>query len=259
MKKPILALATLLILALPAVVLAQTYYTNSYGVWGYVTTSGAVTITQFQGYGSVSTGSNDNVIIPGSINGLPVTGIAAGAFIDDYNYLGSVTIPNSVTSIGQGAFQECTYMTNVLVGTGVTNIGNNAFLGDNSSLKGIYFLGNAPSYGSSIFGGTNPTVYYLPSATGWSNYACTFAGKFPPYRAVEPAAAQPLGVATYSNQPVLFFATPAAFPASLGTNYVLQMRTNLASSNWVTVTSNGVALISIQITNAPSNAFFRLQ
>lgn len=62
------------------------------------------------------------------------------------------------------------------------------------------------------------------------------------------------GIAVYSNQPVLFFPLPPV----TGTNYVLQMTTNLASGNWVTV-SNGVPLIGVQITNAPSPAFFRLQ
>jgi hypothetical protein len=36
------------------------------------------------------------------------------------------------------------------------------------------------------------------------------------------------------------------------------MTTNLASGNWVTLT-NCVPLISLQVTNAPSHAFFRLQ
>jgi hypothetical protein len=51
---------------------------------------------------------------------------------------------------------------------------------------------------------------------------------------------------------------PASFPTSIGTNYVLQMSTNLAVGNWVTVT-NGLPFIGVQISNAPSPAFFRLQ
>jgi hypothetical protein len=42
-----------------------------------------------------------------------------------------------------------------------------------------------------------------------------------------------------------------------GTNYLLQMSTNLASGNWVTV-SNGIPISGLIITNPPANAFFRL-
>lgn len=71
---------------------------------------------------------------------------------------------------------------------------------------------------------------------------------------VQIQAAQPpaLGICTYSNSPVVFF------PTIPGTNFVLQMSTNLASTNWVTVT-NGVPFSGVEITNAPSPAFFRLQ
>jgi hypothetical protein len=49
-------------------------------------------------------------------------------------------------------------------------------------------------------------------------------------------------------------------PASaiIGTNYALQMSTNLTAGNWVTVT-NSVSFICVQITNAPGSAFFQLQ
>ena len=60
-----------------------------------------------------------------------------------------------------------------------------------------------------------------------------------------------LGISIYGNQSVVFF------PTSTGTNFVLQMTTNLASGNWATVT-NGIPFSGLQITNAPSPAFFRL-
>ena len=61
-----------------------------------------------------------------------------------------------------------------------------------------------------------------------------------------------VGITTYSNVPVVFFPTAAS------TNYTLQMSTNLATGPWVTVT-NGVPFTAVQITNAASPAFFRLQ
>lgn len=60
-----------------------------------------------------------------------------------------------------------------------------------------------------------------------------------------------LGIGIYSNSPVVYF------PTSPGTNYVLQMTTNLVTGPWVAVT-NGVPFTGVEITNAPSPSFFRL-
>ncbi len=59
-----------------------------------------------------------------------------------------------------------------------------------------------------------------------------------------------LGISTYSNQPVVLF------PAN-GWNYSVQMTTNLASGNWVTLT-NGIPFSAVQFTNVPNTALFRL-
>ena len=138
--------------------------------------------------------------------------------------LTSVTIPNSVTSIGDHAFYSC------------------------SSLTNIFFEGNAPTptNDTSVFEyDPNATAYYLQGAKGWG---ATFDG-IPTSAILPPPPA--LGISTYGSQPAVFF------PAATGTNFVLQMSTNLASSNWMTV-SNGVPISGLIITNPPSNAFFRL-
>jgi BspA type Leucine rich repeat region (6 copies) len=243
----------LLLCLMPTATQAQSYYTNSFGVFSYTTTNGAVTITHFQGAGDIFTGSNVNVTIPSSINNLPVTAIGQSAFTGDYMNLGSIIIPGSVTSIGEDAFTSCTYLTNALIGGGVTNIGAYAFQ-DDRAMTNIYFLGNAPAatnnqvFASDIY----TTVYYLPFNSGWSN---TYIGQ--PTAAWNPQLPA-LGVSTYTKQPVLFYALPAAFPASIGTNFVLQMTTNLASSNWVTIT-DAIPIVCVQITNPLNPAYFRLQ
>ena len=64
-----------------------------------------------------------NTVIPNS-----VTSIGDGAF-SFCSGLTSITIPNSVTSIGEAAFQYCTGLTSVTIGNSVTNIGDYAFFG----------------------------------------------------------------------------------------------------------------------------------
>jgi hypothetical protein len=135
------------------------------GGWNYV--SDRVNVTLITGY----TGSNQAVVVPSLINGLSVTGIGPYALLTNSS-LTNVTIPNSVTRIGYEAFYNCSSLTNATIGKGVTSIGNSAFSGC-TSLTVVYFTGNAPANGSTLFDAHNAAVYYLSNTTGWSN---TFDG-----------------------------------------------------------------------------------
>ena len=84
--------------------------------------------------------------------------------------LTSVTIPNSVTSIGTMAFYNCTKLTSITIPDSVTRIGVAAFSGC-TKLTAAYFLGNAPKMGTYGFESCAPgfTVHYVSGTTGWSN------------------------------------------------------------------------------------------
>ena len=247
----------------------------------FITNSGAITIT---GYGS---GGGSSVVIPSSTNGFPVTAIQINAFrgtsisnvlipdsVTDMgsaafygcpltnvtlgNHLSAIPdgafglcrslktliIPDSVTNIGTYAFQE-DGLTSVVIGSGVTTIGSSAF--SYCSLSGVYFTGNSPTPTNdySVFSG-NPQAkaYYRYGRTGWGD---VFDGIPTVFSGFPPA----VNISTYSNQPAIFF------PTSNGTNFVLQMTTNLNSTNWITVT-NGFPISGFVVTNPPPNAFFRL-
>ncbi|KAB2653639.1 MAG: leucine-rich repeat domain-containing protein, partial [Verrucomicrobia bacterium] len=92
-----------------------------------------------------------DLIIPSTINGLPVTSIGDSAFYGSYE-LTSITIPNSITSIGEAAFYGCSGLTSITIPSGVTFIGSEAFMWCDG-LTGVYFLGNAPAKGYGVFGG----------------------------------------------------------------------------------------------------------
>lgn len=66
-------------------------------------------------------GGGEHLEIPAQLDGRPVTAIADYAFYEDT--FASVTIPDSVTRIGDGAFNECDRLTAVTVPDSVTALG----------------------------------------------------------------------------------------------------------------------------------------
>jgi hypothetical protein len=79
---------------------------------------------------------------------------------------GTYSVPESVASIGDFAFDGSSGLTSIIIPGSVTRIGQEAFVGC-SSLMGIYFQGNAPALDSSSFAGDGATTYYIAGTTGW--------------------------------------------------------------------------------------------
>ena len=77
------------------------------GPFACMVTNGVITVAKYTGPGGV-------VIIPGTLNGLPVTSIGNYAFHRCANLV-SVTIPASVTSIGGTSFEACSGLTSIIV------------------------------------------------------------------------------------------------------------------------------------------------
>ena len=83
-------------------------------------------------------------IIPDS-----VTSIGNGAF-SGCSFLSSIVIPDSVTSIGDGAFSGCSSLSSIVIPKSVTSIGDSAFFGC-SSLSNIVIPNSVTSIGDSAF------------------------------------------------------------------------------------------------------------
>ena len=118
MKTSLSPIFALLLWVVPAAHAQFTYRTNN----------GTITIT---GY----TGTNLDVVIPSTIDGLPVTSVGTAAF--QHLLISSVTIPSSVNSIGEYAFYQCIHLTSLTIPNGVISIGAAAFSGPIYSQDGF--------------------------------------------------------------------------------------------------------------------------
>ena len=139
--------------------LATAYYLPVPGTTGWGATYGGLPTALWEPFTSTTnsdntatitgyTGSGGTVTVPSTINGVPVTSIGTNAFASNVFVsalqITNVLIPNTVTNLGDGAFQMC------------------------SNLVGVYFQGNAPSLGANVFtGDAMATAYCLPATTGW--------------------------------------------------------------------------------------------
>ena len=86
----------------------------------YTTFAGAVSITGYSGLGGA-------LVIPNTINGLPVVAIGDFAFADVD--LAGITIPATVTNIGRNAFANCAGLTGLTLPSGLAAIEQFAFTG----------------------------------------------------------------------------------------------------------------------------------
>jgi alpha-tubulin suppressor-like RCC1 family protein len=183
-------------------------------------------------YGQLGDGTYNNTNLPEQIVASGVTAIAAGEmhslFLKSDGSLWA-TGRNTEGQLGDGSFNN-TNQPEEIVGSNVTAIAageyHSLFLKSDGGLWAMGFN----EYGGLGDGTDNPFVNQPEQIVAGS----------PPV----------LVITTVSNMPLLVW-------SGLAATHVLQMTTNLASGNWVTVT-NGIPFSGLQITNAPGTAFFRL-
>jgi len=134
------------------IVLSSSVFAAQYGDYVYSVSNGTVAITDYIGAGG-------DVVIPSTINGMPVVAIwyyidyfeggYYGAF-EDCTRVTSVTIPSSVTRIGQKAFFNCSGLTSVTIPNSVTSIENYAFY-NCTSLTSVTIPASVTSIGGDAF------------------------------------------------------------------------------------------------------------
>jgi hypothetical protein len=120
MKNAYTAILALLLVSAPAAAYAQYAYTTN--------ADNTLTITGYTGVGGALT-------IPTNIDGQTVSCIGDGAFTLSLrsDTITSITMPDGITSIGNGAFEENdlmianTSLTNITIPVTVTNMGNSVF------------------------------------------------------------------------------------------------------------------------------------
>jgi hypothetical protein len=116
----------------------------------FTTNNGTITITGYSG-------TDNDVMIPGTIYGYPVITIGNSAFFNSTltnvtlpetvtkidvqaftgSHLSSIITPDSVITIGQSAFLNCSSLASITIGTNMTTVGGDAF-GNCPSLTNIF-------------------------------------------------------------------------------------------------------------------------
>ena len=149
MKKLLLLLLTLLLLPIAVSAQEEEEEVEIDGIYYLIDTDNwqAIVISHPDKY-------SGDIDIPSTVkhgDNIPVVGISASAFEECID-LESVTIPNSVTSIGDNAFRGCSSLTSITIPSSVTSIGIGAFFYC-SSLTSITIPSSVTSIGSGITSG----------------------------------------------------------------------------------------------------------
>ena len=125
-----------------------------------------VEVTQQSQYYNSNYSGVDTIVIPETVtyNAIiySVTSIGESAF--DHSKLTTITIPNTVTSIGEYAFAYCQKLTSVAIGSGVKTIHMAAF-NNCSALRTITIPANVKEIYNQAFTGASISTIYMEGTT----------------------------------------------------------------------------------------------
>lgn len=123
-----------------------------------------------------------NIDIPEAIDGYPVVSIGNGAF-QDCSDITDFSIPETVTSIEDNAFAGCTGITTLTIPRSVTAIGNGTFSGCGGLSSLILLNPVPPTMGTDAMEGCTATISVpaagvdaYKAAEGWDTYSTNIAG-----------------------------------------------------------------------------------
>lgn len=144
----------------------------------------------------IGTCTDVDIVIPSVYNELPVTSIGGWAFVRR-TAIESIVIPESVTSIGERAFQGCSSLIDVEISNSVTTIGGYAFV-DCVSLTNINIPRFLKTIGDSAFEGCLglANIMIPDSVTNIGCFAFAYCASLTIYCE---AASQPTGWNEYWN------------------------------------------------------------
>lgn len=142
---------------------APRYYsiTQRTSLFSYYTVSGGIELYQYDGY----EGMTEVLEIPSEINGRTVVGIG-DSFLTMDDSIREVILPDTLTYLGQSAFNSCSALTTLRIPAGVTSIGKFAFTNDNALVNFTCDPAN-PSYtveGGVLYDKAKTTVLAVPAA-----------------------------------------------------------------------------------------------
>lgn len=126
----------------------------------------------------IGTCTDTEILIPTTYNGLPVVSVEASAFLNN-TAITSVVLPDSITSIGDNAFDQCESLKTVTFGTNsqLTTIGVSAF-SFCPMIESISISDSVTSIGKNAFYYCNSlsTVYYGGTAEEWADISIDSTG-----------------------------------------------------------------------------------